>query len=52
LVSVREGQYERAVAALRKAVSGGYPAIMLASEPHLAALRDLPDFIQLVSSSD
>jgi tetratricopeptide (TPR) repeat protein/DNA-binding winged helix-turn-helix (wHTH) protein len=52
LVSVKEGQYDRAVAALREAVSGGYPAIMLASEPHLSALQDLPEFIQLVSTPD
>jgi tetratricopeptide (TPR) repeat protein/DNA-binding winged helix-turn-helix (wHTH) protein len=51
LVSVKEGQFEHAVAALRKAVAGGHPAIMLAKEPHLSALRDLPEFIQLVSPS-
>ena len=52
LVSVKEGNYDHAVAALGKAAAGGYPAIMLASEPHLSALRDLRGFIQLISSSD
>jgi tetratricopeptide (TPR) repeat protein len=50
LVSVKEGQHDHAVDALRKAVAGGYPTIMLTSEPHLSALQDLPEFMQLISS--
>ena len=52
LVSVKEGQYDRAIAALQKSVAGGNPAIMLANEPHLSTLRDVPEFIQLISPSD
>jgi tetratricopeptide (TPR) repeat protein len=52
LVSVKEDRYGHAIVALRKAVAGGHPAIMLASEPHLSALRDLPEFVQLISASD
>jgi tetratricopeptide (TPR) repeat protein/DNA-binding winged helix-turn-helix (wHTH) protein len=52
LVSVKEGQYDHAIAALQQSVAGGNPAIMLANEPHLNALRDMPGFIQLISPSD
>jgi tetratricopeptide (TPR) repeat protein len=51
LVSVKEGRYDHAIAALRKSVAGGNPAVMLAKEPHLSSLRDLPEFKKLVSSS-
>ena len=52
LVSVKEGRYDHAIVALQKSVAGGNPAIMLANEPHLSTLRDMPEFIQLVSRSD
>ena len=52
LVSVKEGRYDHAIAALRESVAGGNPAIMLANEPHLSALRDMPEFKQLISPSD
>jgi tetratricopeptide (TPR) repeat protein len=52
LVSVKEGRYDRAIAALQESVAGGNPAIMLANEPHLSALRDIPEFIHLISPSD
>jgi tetratricopeptide (TPR) repeat protein len=52
LVSVKDGRYDDAVGALRKTIAGGYPVIMLASEPHLSALRDMPEFTELISSTD
>jgi tetratricopeptide (TPR) repeat protein len=52
LVSVKEGRYDHAIVALREAVAGGHPAIMLANEPHLSTLRDMPEFVKLVSRSD
>jgi len=52
LISVREGRNEVAVDALRKAVNDGYPAVMLATEPHLKRLRDVPDFRRLVANID
>ena len=52
LLSVREGHQDGAVAALAKAVEGGYPAIMLINEPHLTDLYDRPDFRDLVSLVD
>jgi tetratricopeptide (TPR) repeat protein len=52
LLSVREGHQDGAVAALAKAVEGGYPAIMLINEPHLTDLYDRRDFRDLVSLVD
>jgi tetratricopeptide (TPR) repeat protein/DNA-binding winged helix-turn-helix (wHTH) protein len=52
LVGVKDGRYDDAVGALRKTIAGGYPVIMLASEPHLSALRNMPEFTELISSTD
>ena len=49
LIAARQGQDEIAIAALSKAADGGLSRALMAAEPHLANLRQHPQFIQIVN---
>jgi tetratricopeptide (TPR) repeat protein/TolB-like protein len=51
LMHLREGDRDRAIAALADAVEKGHSATMMAVEPHLATLRDDEDFRELTGMS-
>jgi len=52
LIHVRNQNMDTALAALRKAARGGYSIDMLAAEPHLAVLRDHPEFQKILNEGN
>ena len=48
LILLRAGEPERAIAALKAAAAAGYSLKLMAAEPHLAGLRDNPDFQAII----
>ena len=50
LVRYRSGDSDGAIAALGVAVDSGYPAALLAAEPHLESLRADNRFQQIIGS--
>ncbi len=51
LIKVRAGKLEDAARAIVKAAESGYPRSLLAAEPHLRALREVPEFAGLVQET-
>ena len=49
LITLRAGDKRRALAALERARAAGYSSVLIQAEPHLAALRNNPDFLAIVS---
>jgi tetratricopeptide (TPR) repeat protein len=51
LIKNHVGRQDEAIEAFAMALEGGYPVIMLRSEPHLADLRESAKFTELIEDS-
>lgn len=51
LIKVRAGKVEDAARAIVKAAEAGYPRALLAVEPHLRPLREVPEFASLLQET-
>ena len=49
LIALQAGDEQHALAALHRAADAGYSRVLIQAEPHLAALRNNPEFLAIVS---